>query len=568
MEFDLKTVPFSRRGSYLVISEIGDDWCGAKNEAGLYLRTVHSGAMTPLIARLLPMREEKEMHYTAELRGTMLVLKDGEGEIAFCFDDPETLLIRGGKGLSLTLDFLSDKGPFEYVYTVSRGGRVYSMANCFKNACRCLIGVEKGASELDQRWEEKTARYSRLRFSGEDGFEVSLREILTEWDGEIRTYDFDASAGAADGELKSFEARMPACPEAYGDTAKRAAYLLWASVVEKGGCLPREAMLMSKNWMKNVWSWDHCFNAIALSYAHPEAAWDQFMILFDCQDVTGLLPDSINDVRMVWNFCKPPIHGWALRWMMRNMTLMPEQTKEAYERLAKWTKWWLDYRDYDGDGLCEYNHGNDSGWDNSTAFSVLPPIATPELQAFLILQMDVLSELAARLGNETAAAEWKQKSERLLDLTLNKLFTNDSPTVVKSGTHEPVPNESLLPYVSIVLGEKLPEKIRRRMIGVLKSGKFLSEHGFATEALLSPAYKSDGYWRGPIWAPSTMLLTDGLDRCGESGFAREIARRFADMVRTSGFAENFDAVSGKGLRDRAYTWTASAFLAMAHEYLL
>ena len=40
------------------------------------------------------------------------------------------------------------------------------------------------------------------------------------------------------------------------------------------------------------------------------------------------------------------------------------------------------------------------------------------------------------------------------------------------------------------------------------------------------------------------------------------------MVRTSGFAENFDAVSGEGLRDRAYTWTASAFLAMAHEYLL
>ena len=39
------------------------------------------------------------------------------------------------------------------------------------------------------------------------------------------------------------------------------------------------------------------------------------------------------------------------------------------------------------------------------------------------------------------------------------------------------------------------------------------------------------------------------------------------MVSASGFAENFDAVTGEGLRDRAYTWTASAFLVMCHEFL-
>ena len=102
---------------------------------------------------------------------------------------------------------------------------------------------------------------------------------------------------------------------------------------------------------------------------------------------------------------------------------------------------------------------------------------------------------------------------------------------------------------------------------MLTGDTFRSEHGFATEALNSPDYLSDGYWRGPIWAPSTMLITDGLFRCGEKALARDTARRFADMVSASGFAENFDAVTGAGLRDRAYTWTASAFLAMAHEYL-
>ena len=36
---------------------------------------------------------------------------------------------------------------------------------------------------------------------------------------------------------------------------------------------------------------------------------------------------------------------------------------------------------------------------------------------------------------------------------------------------------------------------------------------------------------------------------------------------SSGFAENFDAVTGEGLRDRSYTWTASVFLIMCHEFL-
>ena len=35
------------------------------------------------------------------------------------------------------------------------------------------------------------------------------------------------------------------------------------------------------------------------------------------------------------------------------------------------------------------------------------------------------------------------------------------------------------------------------------------------------------------------------------------------MCEGSGFAENFDALTGEGLRDRAYTWTASAYLLLA-----
>ena len=198
---------------------------------------------------------------------------------------------------------------------------------------------------------------------------------------------------------------------------------------------------------------------------------------------------------------------------------------------------------------------------------MLPPVATPELQAFLVIQMDVLADLADRLGRVKDAADWNDRSDALLQRLLENMFQDGLPIVLRSGSHETVPNESLLPYISIVLGEKLPESVRRRMTEILKGRKFRTEYGFATESPQSPEYRSDGYWRGPIWAPSTMLLTDGLARCGETELARDIAARFADLVTASGFAENFDALTGEGLRDRSYTWTASAFLAMSHEYL-
>ncbi len=74
-------------------------------------------------------------------------------------------------------------------------------------------------------------------------------------------------------------------------------------------------MLMSKNWMNAVWSWDHCFNAMALIESEPEVAWDQYMVMFDQQSPDGALPDSLTDREISWAYSKPPIHGWVVLWL-------------------------------------------------------------------------------------------------------------------------------------------------------------------------------------------------------------------------------------------------------------
>ena len=334
----------------MALSELQGDFRGMGNAQGLYLRTVHGSARMPLIARVIPTVNGKAATYGCQIEHAALRMQIADREIEFCFDGEDTLLIRGaGEGVGLTLDFLTNEGPYDYIYEIPHGGSIRYMANCFKNNCRYLVWAQSGELELEQEWEESSSLYSRLHTTGKDGFLIILREIETEWDRSCDTYDFEESRKRTEQEFLEFYRTMPACPPEYMDTAYRASYLNWSSLVRKDGFLTRDAMFMSKNWMCSVWSWDHCFNAIALSYNNPEMAWDQFMIMFDQQDPTGLIPDSINDVHIVWNYCKPPIHGWALSRMMQHMELDKSQLEEAYRVLDKWTRWWLVYRDYDGD---------------------------------------------------------------------------------------------------------------------------------------------------------------------------------------------------------------------------
>jgi len=120
----------------------------------------------------------------------------------------------------------------------------------------------------------------------------------------------------------------------------------------------------------------------------------------------------------------------------------------------------------------------------------------------------------------------------------------------------------------LVLGELLERSKFDALVEALERD-YLTEHGLATEMPSSPLYEADGYWRGPIWAPSTYLIVDGLRRGGRGDLAREIARRFCHMIRSvaMGNYENFDALTGRGLRAPGYTWTASVFLLLVWEYL-
>lgn len=559
--FDLTRVPFSRRGSYLALSVEPD----AQGTPSLLLRTMTGGPKKVVARIILRNADGTACPLQYEASPFELQLHTSHGGVSICFGDADTLLFRG-KGCSLSLEELG--GSYDYLYSPCRGNANDWILNRSQFDSRYLLHRMMGDLSYSQNWNGLSAQNSIISADGcKSDFLFALREITQDFSLQEQTFpSYEEARKATRTSYEEFLSGMPDIPDSLTDAGQLAAYVNWSSLVAPRGNMRREGMLMSKNWMCQIWSWDHCFNAIALSYHQPKLAWDQFMLMFDYQTPGGSLPDSVNDVNGIYAFVKPPIHGWALQRMMENMQLTQEQLREACQALIRWTNWWLTYRDPDGDGICTYYHGNDSGWDNSTAFSQGPDMELPDLSAFLFVQMQTIAQLCGRLGEKDGELSWQNRASRLLDALLEHSFPNQRPAAVVNGSHEIVENQSLILYLPILLGKQLPTQVRENLLEQLRSPSFCTPFGFATQAVDSPDYRSDGYWRGPIWAPSTLLLIDGLKACGETQFAAEMARRFCLMCAKSGFAENFDALTGEGLRDKAYTWTSSVFWILAHEY--
>jgi glycogen debranching enzyme len=556
--FNVRDIPFSTFGSWLDISPVI-----AQNAYADDLHLVsHQGGMHPVLC-FAPLGPATRAGVVVQATPSLLSWRYPQGHAEATYESPDTIRVRGA-GVELQITAAASRlTPFSgsyfhrdpvdgaYVFTTYETGRRYRVS-ILSGTVRSLGDQALGEAE-------------RGLVLGGGTWEVAIEEYESARAPYAAAGTFEETAAATAAAFTRFADAVAPWRSERTPAAELACYVLWSATVRPAGFLARPAVLMSKHWMDKVWSWDHCFNALALAAGEPDLAWDQYKLIFDHQDPMGGLPDSVTHSEVLYNFVKPPIHGWALSKLRAIVDLSPEQLKETYDQLARWTAFWMDTRRGDREALPHYQHGNDSGWDNATPFDTERVAQTADLPAFLVLQMRELAELAALLGEHETAEDWTKNAGRLRDDLLGQLWTTDRFATRSPRSGATWTSASLLDLMPIVLGAELPGEITSALAGRIAG--HLTAHGLATERPDSPRYQSDGYWRGPVWAPATVLIEDGLRRAGHSTLADDISARFRTLCETSGFAENFDALTGAGLRDRAYTWTASGYLllAAAHE---
>lgn len=389
---------------------------------------------------------------------------------------------------------------------------------------------------------------------------------------ETPKVDVDADIEAAEQEWSEFLAKMPPVPAEYRAEAEAAWHVIWCSFVYAEGNLTHDTMFVNKDYMTAVWSWDHCFHALGIARGDFKAAVEQFLAPFYRQDETGKMPDmwKAPDIEF-WGITKPPVHGWTLLKLMEIQELDRSTLEWFYPKLVKWTDYWFNERDEDGDGVPNYTEdGCDSGMDNSTVFDVGAKLETPDLSSYLVLQMRALAMVARKLGKEEEAAAWDARAEKQLSTLYEHFWKNDRFVCVTTGTHEYDPEPTAqLPLMPIMLGSELDKDKFDKCVAELES-RFLTDYGIASEDPKSKKYEADSYWRGPIWAPATILIADGLKRGGREDLAKEIARRYCDMIKyqAGGYYENFDPKYGEGNRAIGFSWSAAVALIFMWEYLM
>ena len=652
MRIDPRTVPFSRFGSYLVISVYGGEdgeaggWevRGQSGEAGkqggrggeagseggrggeaVVLRDVGGGDEAPgVLLRIVPLGESGEAAMPlvdADETELRISVEGAAGGIRVCFPGEDDVLIRS-EGLGFRLDFA--EGKYEHLNALGdREWEYHSYAGEVKLRLRLeegtgsalSSGVDSGAgagsawsSGVDSETGAGLALNSEVgsgagsETSGGMGLEffggvvvlgIERYRCVPRDRGREAGGDYEGALAGVRGEYEDYrEGAAADCPGGrWGRSRGLAAYITWSSVVHPSGHLKKYAMYMSNNWMTNLWSWDNCFNAIALAGHRPGLAYDQFIVFADFQDDSGVLPDFVNDRSASFSCCKPPIYGWAYRLLMELNPYFeePGRLKEVYGMLKGVERYWRVHRMIDGWPLPYYSHGNDSGWDNATVFDGGCPVTSPDLPAYLILLYEALEDIAGRLGSagregpecqagggpgrggaagENEVRVWRERGERMKGHLIERLWDGKRFRSWDPVRRRRVESEfCLIDWMPIAAAHRLPGEIRDALAEHLVNGGHRTRFGLASEAPGSPEYRSEGYWRGPIWAPVMLLIADGLRRCGETEAAGALARGFCEAVLKGGMAENFDALSGRGLVDPAFTWTSSVFLHFAGRYL-
>ena len=374
-----------------------------------------------------------------------------------------------------------------------------------------------------------------------------------------------------------FEA-APAVAEEYADQYYYAWWIMRMGLLSPRFHLTREAMQPSTIHYIGVWQWDAFFHAAAYRFVDQKLAENQIRIVLDHQREDGMLPDAVHDEGVVlrWKLpgraeesdvTKPPLIAWAALKLYKTSGNR-DFLDEIYEPVCRWNRWWFEKNDDDHDGIAQYNHGFSSGLDDSPLWDEGVPVESPELNTYLVMQMDALAEIADILGLTGDATRWSAQAAELAQKLIAHFW--DEGAGVFWATHDHKPIRVLTPFsLYPLLTGRMPRAITDRLVAHLTSpAEFWTPYPIPTVARNDPKCDPNKMWRGPTWVNINYLFIEGLARCGYPDLARELrAKTLALMMRHNDIYEYYNPDTGDPPPHAAsvFGWSSAVFVDLAIE---
>ena len=306
----------------------------------------------------------------------------------------------------------------------------------------------------------------------------------------------------------------------HDEMRQKAVRFIWESRAEPGGYIKEPMIRFTKLPERNCFSWHQVYYAMTMSDADMAVA--TLTNMFPNQDEFGELPDLMTEDYINITATKPPIHGYGLLrlWDRQGDKITRAHCEKMYTGLEKLYTFWTTLRDTDNDGVPQYNHGCESGYDFSLMFAKGVPVETPDIICYVALLAEALERIAGRLSLPDKAAEWSAKSRFLLDKLFDEFWNGERFIAKLSGLHETVVFDELEAYLPFMLGKRLPQPVADKMADDLRE-RYLTPYGLASQP-------NNGK-PGVIMGFSQVKILPGLYETGHRELALQLLEGFVNF---------------------------------------
>jgi len=580
---DLLDAPYGRRGSYFSFAgdNLGEDLLGKNNLWLANTRTTYGNNFNaPNGFRQIKLNIFKDGFVRPGILTTTpyeVKLVNDFGEIDFVIAERRLVLAKGSNGVSLQLTPGGTQQAgvvfFALPTAIDQHDEIGSRLVTF-GASKVLLIPLKGTLTVNGPTILVTPDES-----GEFllGIEEWTHDPTRRPTSEYPTYEQGLASVKED--FDSYCAKVcPKLPPKYEPKRLQALWQSWNMTVEPDGesDYKHTMVKMIHCIFEAAFVWQQPKQAIWLSNDLP-LAWSVYTSSFDQMDANGRIVDALTYRAQPSDGLKPPVHGAALLWLMKNRDLSNVPDKEhVWERLAKWTSYWLNFRDIDKDGVVEYQNIIETGWEDSASFRVGFPNASPDLNALIALCMEALAKFGRYIGKDEAiCAEWESKSKALIAKIPEKFWDGKKWFAFNADNGAKSDSDTIALYITLMLGERLPKEIIDKSIeNIFREGGFDTPFGLASEALDSP-YFGHGFTQGSVITPAQMLMVLAFEECGRPDLAKSVANKYCAILRDYGFFHIHNAYTGH--EDRSLTafgerglfwsaWASSCYFYLAERY--
>jgi glycogen debranching enzyme len=338
----------------------------------------------------------------------------------------------------------------------------------------------------------------------------------------------------------------------------------------------------TKDFLAIAFYWDTAFSCLGAREFAPELAQEAIVCFTENATPRGSLPGTLCDTHRAGEG-QAPIMTWAA-WSVYRVSGDAEWLARVYPALAGVYRFWQTYHRSER-GFCQYfNAGqvgdNDPRWDpvygREMGNEPVHGVESPDLNAFIVMQLACLARMAQELGEEGDAVRWAAHSDDLAERIVAAMYFPERAIFldVREGTHEPFSGvKNPMMFMPLWAGVPLPAEEVQRVVEehLLNPLEFWGQRPFPSVSFDHPQYDPNGYWRGRVWPHVGYWMVQTLWRCGYEAEAEEAAGRLLDLLASGPWIhENYNSATGQGWDTRhrrgfpEYNWS----LAVAIELLL